>query len=1011
MNAQPASSPALSSQLPGQSGVPAVAPSYPTTGSVAQPAEISDDIKNLAPGISDTLNYSVASPATAAIMNREYIKFAPANPSEGGFVSGSTARFELASSGYEVINGPGSWFDITVSNADSTRGSSLGMYQTANANGIQDHIATVTISAGANKTVLTKIEKYNLIAHMCRMFQTKGHNSKDYNLRAFEDLDGSTRETGTIHMPVPIETQKQASYVPTLYDNGSTDTRQPGVGMVGDYRSQINQNYSFRLRACNFLMNTVYIPLFAFGSLIIEITFADGREAIDANISHTALRYGVNQANIKNMGLTADRHGSLREQTANPSTAIFDGCTGSGNIIGGLVQNAAQVPPRFRYTNFFFVADVLKLSAGMVKAINAAKNSAFGLPYVWNDYKYAETTLTSQDMSRKQFIIWGSAANIIRAMMFFNPRGVRDHQYGHGYTWASYLEKVVGIQFALGSYRWPKESRQSVEEMYEQMKAAMDLNSQVGKKLIPFEYYALLDHQGNPITRKGNPMDPSSMSLYNVVNDMGTTDIYAPATVENVSAGAGATIGSNGTSMVLTSGVNAFPPTDPDVASLAVGAGFSGRLTATNIVHQAGFMPRLALPFRGITAGSRVRFGAAGEWTQWFNTYSSDSTIQGGAKFVRLEGTRTKDVEGAISKVSFAISNLQLFRRNGISISIGSTPYSPIDPDLDGWAGSNQAGDFGFGVAPGSDYAKAHYDVTGCNPAFVSDAAAAPAGSSTGTTGSLTATISDTEKDIIIAPSDQTKGGHILFKPVRVYYTNGALRCQAGYSCFGSPALWLNDKLGFYFPMYAQRGNLPSMAATGQTLSVGTPAANVWHPTGMFSQVSCASVIEGPIQIETIGVAYANPFIINVTAGTNATSVSATATRFDVYGTARLSEATETAFAGACGAVSRYGTFCVNIGVPGHHPVGYNEKIESAADAASAGFVRAAPYVPQFVFAQKFKLHDKEVLSGISTLGSNALTGTIQLWASVTREYYVCTVIEYTKMAMIGAQGNTLMAE
>ncbi len=983
MNSQPMSSPAVSAQMPGVPGAPVVAPTYPKGGTTSDPSEIQDDL-NIPPDIAKTLNYSVAVPATAAITERFIQEYQPTNSAEGGFVSGSVARFEIQSSGTEVLNGRGSWFQMTVCNADTIRGASYGQFQSENANGAEDHIQTVTILAGANKVVISKLEKYNFLAHVVRMFQPADWNHKD-----FFSLDYSGREVPALSLCVPMDTQKTSSYVPTLIESGATETLRPAKGFVGSYETQNNQVFQFQLRACNFLMSSLYIPICMFGVLIIEIQFADGREAIDCNISHTNQRFGASHFNNVAPTNASTDLGTVTDTVVGTYDETLMGQGLSVSVKSGRVQNSAQVPPRFRYFNLKFFADIHQLSNGMVKSMNAVKNGQYGIPFVFNDFKVSEGTLGPSDMSSKQLMIWGTAANIIKGITLFNPRAASDHPLGHGYKFTSVPEKIVGLQYSLASYRWPRQSRQSIEEMYAQMRWAMDAVNIRTAKVPSFESYALLDPQGNPITRKGNTMDPACMALFGNVNDMGTTDIY--------------------TAMSHGGAHPEFSVVDALDSTAGSGPGFNGKLTALSIVTNTGhadsvvLLPRVCIQPWGISGGCKVRFGAKGEWTQWFSVYASEATqapcIGTSAIAMRLEGTRTPNVEGAISKVNDAISRLQVFRKAGISMSFGTTSIQPNDP-----VKLNNAGKFGGGLAPGSDIYRAVYDITGCNPAFQSSAGAFAPSLTVSTLGELTnITAAATANDAIVGYSPvgsagsqaHSKSGYVVIKPVRVYCTNGSLRCQNGYSTFGSPALYLNPDLQFYFPIYARRNMTCAFGLAEQDTSVvsTSPLANVWHPTGPVQQISVASVIEGPLRIQTLGCHYqADAFRTSSTYN------------FDA-------ELTAVPIPNTQGLQQEYGTFCLNVGVPGHYPSGYNEKVESSASEASAGYVRAAPYVSKFCFAQKFKLHDAEVMSGISTLGSNALTATIQLWASVTREYYVRTVIEYTKMAMIGAQGNTTIAE
>lgn len=978
MNSQPMSSPAVSAQMPGVPGAPVVAPSYPKGGSTSDPSEISDDL-NIPPDIAKTLNYSVAVPATAAITERFIQEYQPTNAAEGGFVSGSVARFEIQSSGTEVLNGRGSWFQMTVCNADTIRGASYGQFQSKNANGAEDHIQTVTILAGANKVVISKLEKYNFLAHVIRMFQPADWNKKD-----FFSLDYSGREVSSIHLTVPMDTQKTSSYVPTLIESGATASLQPPKGFVGSFQTENNQVFQFQLRACNFLMSSLYIPICMFGVLIIELQFADGREAIDCNISHSNQRFGASTFNkvapsnaFNDLGTVTDTVASTNDVGTPPTSSTVMGVALSVVLKSGKIQNSAQVPPRFRYFNLKFFADIHQLSNGMVKSMNAVKNGQYGIPFVFNDFKMSEGTLGPSDMSSKQLMIWGTAANIIRGITLFNPRAASDHQLGHGYKWQSVPEKIVGLQYSLASYRWPRQSRQSMEEMYAQMRWAMDATNIRTSKVPSFESYALLDPQGNPITRKGNTMDPACMALFGNVNDMGTTDIYVP----------------------MSHGAHHGPMSATAAStSIASGPGHNGKLNAINIITNNGgtnvisMQPRLSVSPYGPSGGTKVRFGAGGEWTQWFSVYQNTATQipTSGAHICRLEGSRTENSEGAISKISDAISRLQLFRSNGISMSFGTTSLQPNDPLL-----ANNAGKFGGGLAAGSDIYRAVYDITGCNPAFVSSSASNTPSLTVSALGSLTdITGATTSCDSVVGTTADEHSGFVLFKPVRVYCTNGTLRCQSGFSTFGSPALYLNERLGFYFPVFARRNHTSAIAFTEDTaITSSSPLSNVWHPTGPVQQISVSSVVEGPIRIQTMGAYYAAQTFISTPAP------------YIVAETSIQPSANQQGFP------MEYGTFCLNIGVPGHYPSGYNEKIESSASEASAGYVRAAPYIGEFCFAQKFKLHDAEVMSGISTLGSNALTATIQLWSSVTREYYVRTVIEYTKMAMIGAQGNTTIAE
>lgn len=1011
---------------PGQGGgqpMPISSAGY-GSGPSAQPEELGQGDELSRMPLSSNLSYNVAIPALAVIQKRYLQKFSPVNVSEGGYVSGSVVRFELTSTGNEVLNGRGSWFSCNISNADVQRGSSLYMEQSIDANGFEDHIAQVTIFSGTGNVELCRIERYNFVAHCLRLFQPKDFCSRDFVIgdKDQENLDFSSRHLSAIHSSVQIETQRQSTYAPqisTLVSAVQTSYAVP-PGAVGDYQRASSQSCQFQLRACKFLSSELFVPLCSFGTLIIEIKLADGKEAIDINFAHQSSAVGSIWPAFGGLLTSGSGSGTLFEGTeakCHYGEVKIDSTTGSyGQITTGVptafgtssvtggqqltLQMSNIVPPRFRYTNWVFYADIHVLSTGMTTTLNSLRNSQSGLPFVFNNYKVSETTLTPNDASTKQITLWGNAANIIRAMIFFNPRSQSDHQYGHGYRWSSVPEKLLGIQFRLASYSWPSADRQSIREMYQQMRWAMDLAYDRNQKLIPFERYALLDPQGNSVLERGNPADPATMAMWTKMNDFGSTDIYgiqsSRSNKGSTALTSGLEMGHLGHTSVLEaydiSGVNpkVFDATTTactGIDALTTGETVLATATYNSFVTRCGTM--------SINPGTKIRFGADGEWTRWHYTYNVTGTrsqINASGAAVRLAGTHYPNVEGATSAVNMSISNLQRFRKRGIFITMGKSAISPMKLDAAPYGGT------GFDSATARTALVANvaqdlvdYDISGCNSTF--------AGSDNAITSGVDTVSQAADAGDLVVGGNYTVTtsveSHILFKPVMVVVQGTNLVCRQGYSKFGSVALMLNKNLGFYFPQYCRRGNLALMQNSESTAPTTTIQSTIWHPTGVLQQNSVASVLEGPFQVQTCGVNYRN-IGLQKTATTAALKPSAEA---------------ELIQGDISGVTMTFPTYCINVGVPGHYPSSYNERTASLPSVASSGYVQPCPYIGQFVFAQKFKLHDAEVMSGISTVGSNALTATIQLWSSVTREYYVRSIIEYTQMILIQQEGNCIVSQ
>jgi len=607
---------------------------YLSSPAVNQPNDVASQVAfQLSPTVTQQLNYTVPVPA-ASILSSKEDGVIPSD--QTSYQSGNVAYIDVPGLSKWALNGNKSFCSVRVRNSAGTNAAKLFQEQTYETAGIHNHIERfrMQVQGGA---YIQDIQRYNILMNTKLWLEPKDSANplKKSQQGAVYTTDGIGRfiHGGQFGFPVSTATSDNIASIPPY----SLGTKEASVGA----------QFNFQILASNLLHGPIFFPLCFSGKCRLEITWTDGRNAINQNLANPNTQFGC-----------------ILDSVTTP--LIQTEMTFSGKLAGGDL-----VAPTFTYDQLYFYPALVEFSPAMYQSMSSIVNKS-GLPLVWSDFESAQNLFDSRAGTEYIQQLWRSAANIKRVWTIMRLQAVVEGAFGHGNKFFSYCEKFRSYEYQLGpTLRFPSKTQESIYFAYTRMLQAFGAFGKRSLKLIPFSEYAMTDENDVPINMRGN----LSGQLGSRDSDIGCCEIWA--------------VNCRGTPHITTTSVSNPPATAPsDVAMMEdgilaadVSVAADGSLSNwgfANLMNDGAAANTLVGP-SGV-AICYLRFRAGKQFTCWFRTNQNYGTTLADGAFI-LGGRRTLLLANEQCLIDRELSNLEIFRSRGIVLAVGNSAASLITQD------------------------------------------------------------------------------------------------------------------------------------------------------------------------------------------------------------------------------------------------------------------------------------------------------------------------------------------